>query len=174
MANALTGDFDVVAEFSLLAVDRLLAAMHQTGRLLHCISARVDDNPRPTHPGRPGIIGVVDGFGDAIANQGRMGFPHPFPGALAVTDPVSAHLGGLVNPALLVLAPPEIVPSHISGIAQIQLFPPTVRVPDNSGTNLTVRMNLMARFFPDQGTASLAEFIRGDLEITAPISKIAA
>jgi AhpC/TSA family len=174
MANTLTGDFDVVAEFSVLAVDRLLAAMHQTERFLHSFSAHVDDNPHPTRPGRPTVFGTVDAFGDALANQRQIGHPNPFPGASAMTDAVSAHLGMLLNPDLLVVAPPKVVPSHFSGVVQIQLFPPTVTVPDASGTNLTVRMNLMARFFPDKDTAPLAEFIRGDLEITAPINKIAA
>jgi hypothetical protein len=37
-----------------------------------------------------------------------------------------------------------------------------------------VRMNIMARFLPDKNTAPLAEFIRGDLQITAPVNKIAS
>jgi len=172
MANALTGDFDVVAEFGVLAVDRLLAAMHQTERFLHSFSARVDDNPHPTRPGTPAVIGVIDAFGDPIANQQQIGTPNPIPGASAVSDAVAAHLGMLLNADLLL--PPKVIPSHISGIAQIQVFPPTVRVPDNTGTNLSVRMNIMARFIPDKDTASLAEFIRGDLEIIAPINKVAA
>jgi hypothetical protein len=137
---------DVVAEFSTPAVNRLLAAMHQVERFLHSISAHVDDNAHPTRPGLPTVVGVVDAFGDAVANQRRIGSPNPFPGPSAVSNPVSGHLGMLLNPDLLLVAPPKVVPSHISGIAQIQLFPPTVSVPDASGTNLTVRMNLMARF----------------------------
>jgi hypothetical protein len=86
MANNLTGDFDVVAEFAVLAVDRLLAAMHQTGRFLHSISARVDDNPHPTRPGWPTFVGAVDSFGDAIANQRQVGTPNPFPGPSAASD----------------------------------------------------------------------------------------
>src|SRR5262245_58846060 len=38
MANDLTGQFDVVAEFSAGAVNRLLAAMHRTERFLHSIT----------------------------------------------------------------------------------------------------------------------------------------
>jgi peroxiredoxin len=172
MANALTGDFDVVAEFGVLAVDRLLAAMHQTERFLHSISARVDDNPHPTQPIPPVVIGVVDAFGDPIANQRQIGNPRPIPGSAAVTNAAAAHLGILLNADLLL--PPKVIPSHISGIAQIQVFPPTVRVPDNTGTNLAVRMNVMVRFIPDKDTAPLAEFIRGDLEIIAPINKVAS
>ncbi|MGC2769613.1 MAG: hypothetical protein WB607_29225, partial [Candidatus Acidiferrum sp.] len=172
MANNLTGDFDVVAEFAVLAVNRFLAGMHQTGRFLHSISARVDDNPRPTRPNWPVVVGSVDAFGDAIANQRQIGTPNPFPGPAAATDAVTARLGVLLNPDRLVIAPPQIIPSHISGTVQLQVFPPTIAVPTADGESLTVRMNLMSRFFPDKGTAPLAEFMRGDLDITAPINKV--
>jgi len=173
LANNLTGDFDVVAEFAVLAVNRLLAGMHQTGRFLHSISASVDDNPPPTRPNPwPVVVGSVDSFGDAIANQRQIGNPNPFPGPAAATNPVTARLGVLLNPDLLVIAPPRIVPSHISGTVQIQVFPPTVTVPTADGESLTVTMNLMSRFFPDKGTAPLAEFMRGNLSITAPIDKV--
>ncbi len=75
----------------------------------------------------------------------------------------------LANPGLLSSEISPIVPSHIQGVAQLQLFPPTVVAPSSSGSTLGVRMNIMARFFPDKGTAPLAEFIRGDLQVTAPI-----
>jgi hypothetical protein len=171
MANNLTGDFDVVAEFSLPAVNRILAAMHQCERFLHSISVRVDDNPHPSRPGWPTAVGVVDAFGDAIADQQRIGSPNPFPGPGALSDANFSRVGALLNPDLLgaVIAPPP--PSHIQGVAQLQLFPPTV---GTSGANLSARMNVMARFFPDKDTAPLAQFMRGDLVITAPVSKIAA
>jgi len=172
MANNLTGDFDVVAEFAVLAVNRLLAGMHQTGRFLHSISVRVDDNPRPTRPPWPVVVGAVDAFGEAVANQRQIGSPNPFSGPAAVTSPVTSRLGVLLNPDRLINAPVQIVPSHISGVAQLQLFPPTIAVPTTDGESLTVRMNLMSRFFPDKGTAALAEFMRGDLDITAPINKV--
>jgi peroxiredoxin len=172
MANILTGDFDVVAEFAYYTVNRILAAMHQTGRFLHSISVRVDDNPHPTRPRWPVVIGIVDAFGDAVANQRQIGCPNPFPGSSAVTDPVASRLGILLNPDRLVFAPPEIVPSHISGTAQIQLFPPTVTIPQGAVSNVIVNMNLIVRFFPDKGTAPLAEFMRGNLQITAPLTRI--
>ena len=43
MANQLTGDFDVVAEFGIPAANRLLAAMHRSGRFPHSATLRVDD-----------------------------------------------------------------------------------------------------------------------------------
>jgi AhpC/TSA family len=170
MANSLTGDFDVVAEFSLPAVNRILAAMHQCERFLHSISVRVDDNPHPSRPGWPTAVGVVDAFGDAIADQQRIGSPNPFRGPGAVTDANFSRVGALLNPDLLgaVIAP--LPPSHIQGVAQLQLFPPAI---ETSGANLSVRMNVMARFFPDKGTTPLAQFMRGDIVITASISKVA-
>ncbi len=171
MGNNLTGDFDVVAEFAYYAVDRILAAMHQTGRFLHSLSAHLDDNPHPSRPRWPVVVGGVDEFGDAIANQRLIGSPNPFPGPAAATNAIYSRLGVLVNPDRLVEASPEIVPSHISGVAQLQLFPPTVIIPQG-GTNVTVGMDLMVRFFPDKGTAPLAEFMRGNLQITAPMNRI--
>lgn len=133
MANDLTGDFDVVAEFGVLAINRLLAGMHQTGRFLHSISGRVDDNPHPTRPDWPVVVGTVDGFGEAVANQRMIGNPNPFPGPAGITDPVQSRLGVLLNPDRLVIAPPRIIPSHISGTVQLQVFPPTIAVPTADG-----------------------------------------
>src|SRR5260370_9769766 len=110
MANNLTGDFDVVAEFTTLAVNRLLAAMHQTGRFLHAISAHVDDNPQPTGPVPPTVIGVVDAFGDAVPTQPQIGSPNPFPGPSPVTYPVVPPCGPSVH--VRFIAPPRRTPRH--------------------------------------------------------------
>jgi peroxiredoxin len=45
MSNDLTGDYDVVVQFSTGAVNRVLAAMHRGNRSLHSVSTRIDDNP---------------------------------------------------------------------------------------------------------------------------------
>ena len=60
MSNNLTGDCDVVVEFSVLGANRALAAMHSSGRFLHSVSLRVDDNPPPhVKVPRPGITLVI-------------------------------------------------------------------------------------------------------------------
>ncbi len=175
MANALTGDFDVVAEFAVPAANRVLAAMHRSERFLHSLSVSVNDNP-PPGPRFPWpiIVGAVDAFGDPVANQQRIGNPNPFPGAAAATNPLVAALDSVVN--VDVMAPPisTIVPSHLSGKAQLQLSPPTVDVPDASGANVAVHMEVMSRYFPDKNTSPLAEFIRGELQITAAVSQVAS
>jgi peroxiredoxin len=171
MANSLTGDFDVVAEFSILAVDRVLAAMHSAERLPHSITLRVDDVPHHRFPIPPIVVGAVDGFGTAIANQNIVGKPNPFPGLLASTDPVYAALRPVVNAGEIIV---QITPSNFQGVAQLQLAPPTIEVPDSTGSNLAVRLNIMSRYFPDPNTAPACEFARGDLLLTAPVNQVAS
>ncbi|HTY84612.1 MAG TPA: hypothetical protein VMB19_10350, partial [Silvibacterium sp.] len=175
MANILTGDFDVVAEFALPAINRVLAAMHQCQRMPHSVSLLVNDNPPPWHRFPiPVVTSFTDGFGDPVVNQQQIA------GFVGVAAPASAASivrggGGIVNPiGGGLINPPVIEPSHIQGRAQLQLFPPTIDVPDATGTNLSVTMNLMARYFPDANTAPLAEFIRGNLTVTAPVNQISS
>jgi len=173
VANNLTGDFDVVAEFSIPGVDRMLAAMHQAGRFFHSVSVHVDDNPHPSEPIRPTLVGVVNEFGEAVANQQQIGRLAPSPEPVAATDVTYAFIDPLVNPSALVFGQHKPRPSHIQGRAQLQLSPPTFSIPDSSGRNIAVTMNVMCRFFPDAGSAALAEFIRGTLQITASVDQIA-
>src|SRR5215813_6742876 len=119
MANSLTGDFDLVAQFSVPAVNRVLAAMHANGRFLHSIAARIDDNPPiGSVITRPTMVGSVDSFGDPVVNHGRIGKPDPFPGALAATSVINAELDQLVNADTLLLTNGNIVPSKLQGRVQ--------------------------------------------------------
>ena len=173
MAN-LTGDFDVVAEFSLTCADRVLAGMHRIERFPHSLSARVDDNPPPGRPKTgPILVGAVDAFGVAVVNQQQIGKPNPYPGASAATDPARSLLDQILNPDLVGATVGQVIPSHLQGTVQMQLAPPELGVEDRSGTNLTVHQHLMCRYFPDKNTTPLAEFIRGDLLLTAPVTQMA-
>jgi peroxiredoxin len=174
MANDLTGDFDVVIQFSVAAVNRALAAMHQLERFPHSIAARVEDNHQPnTMPDRPTLVGMVDAEGEAVSNHQRIGRPLPVSGSLAtgvnavLLDPVvNIHVGGFE------VAP--LVPSHFQGRAQLQVFPPTIQIADSSGTKISITMSLLVRYFPDPGTARAAEFIRGELQLTAGVNQVAS
>ncbi len=187
MANDLTGDFDIVAEFAIPAANRVLASMHWSERFPHSLSVRVDDTPLPPGPGglvgpRPTVVASIDAFGDPTTNHRRIG-------AVAVDFGDGGGSGGGPSPSStpsvlddivnigdlnLTVVNVEIVPSNLKGRAQLQLYPPTLTVPDATGTKLTVRIQLMARYTPDANTAPLAEFIHGELQMTAAFSQVAS
>ena len=179
MANNLTGDFDVIAQFAVPAVNRVLAAMHQIERFQHSIAFRVDDTPRFGHDYElPTVVGVIDAFGDTVSDHAAIGHPRPVNlGDYASGSTVSAAVAALdaianINIAGVQVEP--IQPSNLKGTAQLQLFPTTIEINDASGTKLTVRIGLLSRYLPDQGTPRVAEFIRGDLSITAAINQVAS
>jgi peroxiredoxin len=77
MPNDLTGDFDIVAEFTLGAANRVLAAMHCGERLPHSWSLQVDDFTHvrvPLSRGKevPVIRSIVDSFGQPVTDPGRV------------------------------------------------------------------------------------------------------
>lgn len=172
MANNVVGNYDVVVQVSLPAIDRFLAVMHECERFLHSTSGYLND-VAPPQPHLPPIIltGVADAFGKAIANQRQI--PRKsFTGTVSISDPVSALRPPIVNPGGGWFPPPVLIPSNLSGIVQLQMFPPTIDVPDASGQSLSVMLNAMVRYFPDPNTAPIAQFLRGNLQIVAPISQI--
>jgi hypothetical protein len=79
-------------------------------------------------------------------------------------------LDSVVNVNLAGVNIDPIVPSQLQGRAQLQLFPPTLAVTDSSGSRITLLMELISRYFPDPNTPPVAQFMRGSLQITAPIS----
>ena len=174
MANALTGDFDVVAQFGIPAANRVLAAMHRTERFPHSVASRIDDIERPDLGVRPVIVGAVDVNGEPISNQQHIGQPTGIVDASASESSTFLRLDPVVNLDGLLLEETPIVPSNFQGRAQLQLFPATIEVPDNSGTNIAIRMGLLARYFPDPNTSPVAEFVRGELTITAPVNQVAS
>jgi hypothetical protein len=172
--NDLTGDFDVAAQFAIPAVNRMLAAMHAVERFPHSASVRVDDVPRTGPRFLPTAIGVVDAFGDVVSDQERIGTPNPFPVLHGASGAVLRALDPVVNIGDAGFGFEPVEPSDLQGRAQFQLFPPTIDVADASGTNVTVRMTMLVRYFPDANTSPVAEFIRGELRITAPVGQVAS
>ena len=172
MANGVTGNYDVVVQVSLAAVNRFLAVMHECERFLHSTSGYLNDTA-PQQPNLPPVVltGVRDVLGKAIANQQRIP-RQPFTGAVATRGVIDEIWPPIINPGQGLFPPPVIIPSNLSGRVQLQISPPTVDVPDGSGTNLSVTSNAMVRYFPDPNTAPIAQFLRGNLQIVAPISQI--
>ena len=175
MANDLTGDFDVVAELAIPAANRVLAAMHSTERFPHSVALRVDDDPPPgPKVVRPSIVGSVDTFGDATVNHDHIRPQGELLGQFSAADPVYLTLDPVVNADMAVATDGSVVPSRLRGRAQVQLSPPVIELADASGTNITVRLQVMARYFPDPGTSPVAEFVRGELRLTAPVNQVAS
>jgi peroxiredoxin len=174
MANELTGDFDVVAEFAFPASNRVLAAMHRSERLPHSAAFHVDDNPPPGSKGGPALVEIVSVFGDPIVDHGRIRPESILPGTEAATNPVHGALDPIVNGDLLTEGLGPIVPSRLRGRLQAQLAPPTIEAAPGSPGSVTVRIPVMARYFPDPGTGPLPEFIQGELLLTAAVSQVAS
>src|SRR5256885_2214308 len=129
MANDLTGDFDLVAEFAIPAVNRVLAAMHARERFLHAVSMRVDDTPRPTPNTtaiQPSVLAAIDAFGDPTVNHDRLG---QLTAAQTIGSSTASSsnllvsaLDAVVNFNLAGIEIPPVVPSHLKGRAQLQIF----------------------------------------------------
>src|SRR4051794_21528857 len=79
MANDLTGDFDVVAEFSIPAANRVLAAMHRGRRVPHSWTLRVDDYNHIHIPLGKASASITAGIRALTDGRGQ-----------AATDPVAA------------------------------------------------------------------------------------
>lgn len=174
MASNLTGDFDVVAEFAVPAANRVLASMHRNQRFPHSLTLRVDDVlPTGLNEIGPAVVSSVDMLGDATVDQNRVGKPIPVSGLALAANPAYAALDPVVNANAGATIGP-IVPSKLQGVAQLQLSPPTLAVTDSSGTNVTVQLEMMSRYFPDPHTSPLAEFIRGQLQVTAAVNQVAS
>jgi hypothetical protein len=148
--------------------------MHNAQRFPHSLAVRVDDTLQ--QPDWPVVIGVIDAFWDAVAEAEAIRSPRPVNLGAILGNNVEAAVARGFDPianagALAVLLEP-IQPSTLKGRAFLQLFPPTVELTDPSARNATIKMELMARYIPDPETPRVAEFIRGDVRITAPISQV--
>ena len=163
MANDLTGPFDMVAEFSVGAINRVLAAMHGNERLPHSISVRVD--PKFKFP-----IPVVDYSGLALANPtavARVDGSAPLGGgpSTALSRLLTEFLDPVVNTVGTVPPPPP-PPNPLHGVAQLQLGAPTVSFPLNAPSEATVHMPMIAQFVPDPNTYAVPRFLWGEIQVT--------
>ncbi len=174
MPNNLTGAFDVVAEFSTGAINRVLAAMHRGGRLQHSLSVRVDNTPRSR-----GTFPVTTEFGEAVTS--RMAVARTGPAgsstgsassSTALARLLTQVLDPLVNVGVIYDPPPVANPLH--GVAQLQLGAPTISLPTAAHDRGTVHIPLMAQYFPDQNTTPLQRFLSGELQITFAATEVSS
>ena len=174
MANPLTGDFDLVAQFAVPAVNRFLAAMHRIERFSHSLAFYVDDTPPVGPRDRPPIVEIIDTLGDPVVDPRSVRVPAAIVEAFG--DAASGHsrFDGITNVDALGIHLPPITPSNLKGRLQLQVSPPTVEIADSVGTKIRVRMQVMSRYFADPGTSAAAEFVRGELQLTAAVAEVAS
>lgn len=180
MPNDLTGDFDIVAEFTLGAANRVLAAMHCGGRLPHCWSLQVDDYTHHHVPlsgvkGAPVIRAIVDSFGEAVTDPGRTANPSSTisPGSMPINPAVDTPVNTPKSVSSALDAPQargasslnqfggaRSPASHLSGVAQLQLGAPTISLAANSDSAVVVHTPVMARYIADPDTMTIPSLLR--------------
>jgi peroxiredoxin len=178
MANDLTGDFDVVAEFTLGAANRVLAAMHRGNRFPHSLSLRVTDSHKAHGiPGRVLVaVSVVDKFGQPTVNPALLSQLRGSLRLIPPSNPLFSALDALANAPRRVHSEASGLGEYtgLEGIAQLQLSTPTITIPDQSGTRLTAHIQMMAHWFADPDTPPIPEFLRGEVQITVGVDQVAS
>ena len=166
MANNLTGEFDVVAQFSAPAVNRVLAAMHGIKRFPHSVSLRIDD--RPPRPERvwPTAVEIIDLAGDSVVD------PHHIRDLWPISSGAESRFDAVVNHHVSDLDLHPLVPSLLHGRAQLQLAPPTLEIIDAATSRIKVRLRVRARYLADPQSLPIAEFAVGDLVLNTAVSQI--
>src|SRR5262245_46849879 len=177
MANSLTGEFDAAMQFSLPAVDRVLAAMHQAGATTpappasfpHAVTLRVDDSPPSESRTRAAtVVGLVDEAGNAVSNLNHATSVFNQPGAI----------DKIVSQSDRTVVPPHVIHggaidfTHLRGIAQAQLGAPAVSVPDASGSRVSVHVPIRARYLADVNTVPMPEYLRGELQLGLDVVQV--
>ena len=186
MANDLTGDYDVVAEFSVLAVNRVLAAMHRGKRLPHSLSMAVDNSPNIAL--NKTVVSAVDTRGAAIADSKRIKsfLSSIVPTASILTQDVIRTVDPVINwrPApdapravkfsttsKQVISPTQNLgvahdSNFMSGVALMQLGAPTISLPQNRTDRAEIHTPAMIRYESDPNMRVLPEFLRGEIVTT--------
>ncbi|MEO8577825.1 MAG: hypothetical protein ABI556_14035, partial [Gemmatimonadales bacterium] len=204
MSNDLTGDYDVVAQFSMDAVNRILAGMHRGKRLPHALSMAVDDYPE-SRIGK-GFVSIVDRLGSAVVDPAKVrksaytSFssatlteevirnvdpvvnwrpdPQQPPKMQTMSGQVGQDIGtlGISDTHTSVIDGIGIVPeySYLSGVAQLQLGPPTMTLPGSRTDRAEVHTPVMVRYLPEEQTMPLAEFMRGEIVTTFGVKQVSS
>jgi len=160
MSNPLTGDFDLVAQFSIPTVNRILGSIHQKGdalndgvTFLHSFRARIPQKQAAANSGKPVANNPAAGGGLTVAKN-----PGPGDGIIAATNPGAG--GGILN-----------IPGqeHVEGIIEVQVSTPSVNLVAGSSTRVTVSYQIMAHYIADDPSSTVPEFIHGELQVTCSI-----
>jgi hypothetical protein len=182
MGNALTGDYDIVIEVGIGAVDRLLATLHQHGaseaaapKFLHSLMARVGSSPKLAQ------FELAEVLLDEQFGSGTVDITKVSPDVLASLQGDANAVRAAVNQLKLDLARITEAPtdeslagalatvaaiSVVRGVAKVQVSTPTLTVTHGSTSEVTVHAWVRALYEPDAGTAALPEPIDGEVQAT--------
>ena len=169
MSNNLTGDYDAVLLVSVTKINGILATLHQNGAdpdaspvFPHSEKTRLGDPPKLLHPPLSDYAGwfnellpAIDGGGDPGTQGQKLSDKAP-PGAArillqAYNDLQAARADEIVRP----------VPLNCRGTVEVQLSAPSIALPPGSTSEVTIYVNVRARFLPDPNTPALPEPIHG-------------
>ncbi len=194
MANDLTGDYDVIAAFSLGAVNRILAAMHRGNRLPHSLSMAVDDFPE--FPLGAAVVAIVDKYGDALTDFMRVkrAAYAAAPSNRALDAELIRNVDPVVNwrpdpggpPAIRLSGFDQAIGagaaavlgsqdfSMLSGVAQLQLGPPTMQLPRDRTDRGDVHTPVTIRYIPNPQSRVLSDFMQGEIVTTFGVKPVPA
>ncbi len=169
MSNTLTGDYDAVLLVSVAKINGILATLHQNGAdpdaspvSPHSEKTRIGDQPPILHPPLSDyadwfneMLQTVDVGGDPGTQGPKLSGNAP-PGASRVLlqayeDLQAARLHEIFQPPVL----------NCRGTVEVQLSAPSIAFPPGSTSEVTIYVNIRARFLPDPNTPALPEPIHG-------------
>jgi peroxiredoxin len=177
MSNALTGNYDVVLEITIDAIDRILATIHQKGdsgtpKFLHSATGRVGDASLTHFPVAEDFL--LQNFGGKIADinsvppatlqtlekdllglQGQSAKVVQDVGGLLSSE-TAESIGSIVNAVFDV--------KLVRGTVQVQVGSPGLSVSAGSTNEITATASIRARYVPDPNTAALPSPIHGDVQ----------
>lgn len=188
MANLITGDFDVVVQASLAAIDRVLAALHQTEKFLHSFSTRVNDIPPASKIGDITRLPVK-----LVAEPMRIEEKRAPARLSLVPPPPILTKEGQVAPARVQTsgttysvgtASEQVYRAYgalldteeytgVRGYLEVQVSTPTITLPSNSASRVTIHYTVMIHYLADAGTPVLPEFLHGEIQATVDVAQVA-
>jgi peroxiredoxin len=171
MANNLTGDFEAVVQVSIRQINGLVATLHQNGasedaplKLQHSVAMRVGDVHK-----KPPDVTV---FGDWVLayqrarESGGLNSAHrhlveyaPLGAAKAIEAAFDKLDAGTAE------EPP------VRGVARMQLSSPTLSLPADSTSEVTVHAWVRAQYTPDAGTTDLPQPVHGEVQATFEVRR---
>lgn len=155
MSNALTGDFDVVVEASVPAVNRVLAVQHQATTFLHSFTLRIQDIAPVSAPALSSARLSVE----EARRQTDADASVPSPGHLERAVPQAGGGNGNFT--------------GIYGFAEIQVSTPTITLPqDPNASRVTIHYQIMAHFIAVPPSTPMPEFLHGELQATVDVVQV--